>query len=176
MTQGYVHIYTGKGKGKTTTAIGLAISSLGWGKSSFIIQFMKGQPCGEMKFILSLNNPLITLEQYGCPDFFYPDDRSQFALHREKALAGLKRAEEIIGQGKYDILILDEILNAIHYGLIDESSIEEILLSKPQEMELILTGRFASEKIIAMADLVSEIEEIKHYYNKGIDARKGIEF
>ena len=171
--RGYIQVYTGNGKGKTTAALGQALRAAGHGKRTYIGQFLKGQKYGELTSINKLK-PLITITQFGRDTFIHvtedPDERDI-----QKARDGLKACSEAMLSGKYDIIILDEINVAIHFGLIKERSVLNFLEQKPKNIEIILTGRYAPDSIIQKADLVTEMKEIKHYYTQGIHARTGIE-
>ncbi len=169
--KGYIHIYTGDGKGKTTAALGLIIRALGHNKKIAMIQFMKDDKnYGEYKFL----HDKITLLQVGRNEFVNFDDPEQIDI--DLAQKGFEKAKEIIFSKEYDIIILDEINVAMMFGLIGEDSIVDLMNNKPESLELIMTGRGASEKMIEHADLVTEMKEIKHYYTKGIIARQGIEY
>jgi len=170
--RGYIHLYTGNGKGKTTAALGLALRAVGAGQQVFIAQFVKGMPYSE---ILSIKKYLqgITLLQYGLDCFIVnePTDKDI-----EAARKGLLEVSEIIASNLYDMVILDEICIALYYKLFSLNEVIDLLKSKPEPTELVLTGRYAPAQLIEIADLVTEMKEVKHYYNKGIEARKGIEF
>ncbi|MHC1705145.1 MAG: cob(I)yrinic acid a,c-diamide adenosyltransferase [Tenuifilaceae bacterium] len=170
--RGYIHLYTGNGKGKTTAALGLALRAIGAGQQVFIAQFVKGMPYSE---ILSIKKylPGITLLQYGLDCFIVnePTDKDI-----EAARKGLLEVSEIIASNLYDMVILDEICIALYYKLFSLNEVIDLLKSKPEPTELVLTGRYAPAQLIEIADLVTEMKEIKHYYNQGIEARKGIEF
>ncbi|MDW7674522.1 MAG: cob(I)yrinic acid a,c-diamide adenosyltransferase [Bacillota bacterium] len=173
LNKGLVQIYTGNGKGKTTAALGLAMRASGQGLKVIIIQFMKmGQYYGEVKSIELLPN--IQLESYGRKGFVYRDGvQPEDLTLAEKALS---RAREAINQNGCDLLILDEINNALYYKLVTEAQVLELIADKPEQMELVLTGRNAPESIMNSAHLVTEMREIKHPYQIGIKSRKGIEF
>ena len=172
MKLGLVQVYTGNGKGKTTAAIGQAIRACGHGLKVFMIQFMKGREYGELKLARGMKN--FTIEQYGLDTFVEKNNPTEEDL--ELAQNGLERARQVIMSGNYDIVILDEINVAIDYGLIKLDAVINLIKNKPKGVELILTGRYAPREIIRIADLVSEIKEVKHHYTKGIKARKGIEY
>jgi cob(I)alamin adenosyltransferase len=169
--KGYVHVYTGNGKGKTTAAFGLALRAAGAGLKVFIAQFVKGQHYSELNSIARLSD-LITLKQYGRGCFIRktpePEDITA-------ARQGLEAVKEVIASGEYNVVILDEANIAVYYGLFSVEELLELIDSKPEDMELVITGRYADEKIIEKADLVTEMKEIKHYYKRGVQARKGIE-
>ena len=171
--KGYTHIYTGPGKGKTSAALGLAFRAAGSGLKSVIIQFMKGLPTGELE-AASRTGGLITIERYGSERFCRPDDGS-FEEHRDHAVRGLERAAEVIAGGAYAIVVLDEIVTAMTFGLVPEEDIIRLIESRPEGTELVLTGRGATDGLISRADLVTEMREIKHYYRSGVPPRKGIE-
>lgn len=169
--KGYIHLYTGNGKGKTTAAFGLALRAAGAGKRVFIAQFVKGMHYAEIDAIKRL--PEIELKQYGL-DCFIVNEPTQHDI--EAARKGLNEISLIIAENKTDLLILDEICIALHYHLFDIEEVVALLKNKPQEMEIVMTGRYAPPELYEMADLVTEMTEIKHYYNQGVEARKGIEF
>ena len=168
---GYIHLYTGNGKGKTTAALGLALRATGAGKSVFIAQFVKGMHYAELDALKRF--PEIELKQYGL-DFFIVNEPTQKDI--DAARKGLAEVTAIIAENKTDMVILDELCIALYYQLFDIREILALLKSKPDEMEIVMTGRYASPELYDAADLVTEMTEIKHYYKKGIKARKGIEF
>ena len=173
LKKGFIQVYTGNGKGKTTAAIGQAVRAAGAGMKSYIIQFMKEYPYSELNSLRYLSD-LITIEQKGGDEFVY---KRELPSEEEKANAGdaLKKAEKIMLAGLYDIIILDEILVAVYFKLLEINNIVSFIEKKPESVELILTGRYAPREIIELADLVTEMKEIKHYYSKGVISRKGIE-
>jgi cob(I)alamin adenosyltransferase len=171
--RGYIHVYTGNGKGKTTAALGLAFRAMGSGKRSYIAQFMKGQEYGEVRAAAMVSS-YITIEQFGEKELCHicgtPSDESiKLAQH------GMKAAQKAMLSGDFDIIILDEINVAHYYNLIATQDILDFMRGTPCAVELILTGRYAADEVIQAADLVSDMVEIKHYFNKGILARDGIE-
>jgi cob(I)alamin adenosyltransferase len=172
-SRGYIHIYTGNGKGKTTAALGLAFRAMGRGMRSYIAQFLKGVEYGELAAAAQAA-PWITIEQFGAgsSDCLHPQ---YSAADVELARNGLKRAEQEMLSGAYRIVILDEINVAGYYNVVTIPEVLQFIKNKPHEVELILTGRYASEEVLKAADLVSEIVEIKHYFQQGILARDGIE-
>jgi len=173
MKKGFVQIYTGNGKGKTTAAIGQAVRAAGHGMKSYIVQFMKDHPYGEVESLKSLSQ-WITLEQFGNDEFVlkreHPDRKDV-----EVARKALSRAREKMLSGNYDIVILDEVCVAIYFRLLKVDEVLKLIEEKPVHVELILTGRYCPEELYEKADLVTDMKESKHYYQKGIAARKGIE-
>ncbi len=171
--KGFIQVYTGNGKGKTTAALGLCLRAAGWGYRSYIGQFLKGQDYGELHSIKKFGD-LIVIEQFGKKGFIHIEkgpDEEDIKL----AKSGLERCMSEMKSGKFRIIVLDEINIAIYFNLISEEEINAFLDEKPEDVEVILTGRYAPQSIIERADLVTEMKEIKHYYQKGIEARKGIE-
>jgi cob(I)alamin adenosyltransferase len=173
LTKGYTHLYTGNGKGKTTAALGLAFRAAGAGLKTIVIQFMKGQEYSELESAKKIDG-LITIEQYGSRDFCMPDDKD-IDKHINIAKGGYKRAMEVLSGVEYSVVILDEIVTAYLFTLISLDEILELIKNKKSETELVLTGRGATEKLIESCDLVTEMKDIKHYYSRGVKARKGIE-
>jgi cob(I)alamin adenosyltransferase len=169
--KGYVQIYTGNGKGKTTAALGLALRAVGADKKVFFAQFVKGQIYSEVK-ALRQYIPSIKIRQYGL-DCFIINKPTQADI--EAARKGLKEVSDIIMSGEYDVVILDEANIAIFYGLFSADELIRVLRQKPCETEIVITGRYAVTELIEAADLVTEMQEVKHYYNKGVEARTGIE-
>ena len=173
LPKGYIQVYTGNGKGKTTAALGQALRAAGRGLRTLIVMLMKDFAYGELK---SLNqwNQWIQLEQYGNDRFVFrkqpPGDEDIQA-----AKLAIKRAREAMVSGRYDLVILDEVCVAVHFGLLETKEVISLLEEKPLTVELILTGRYCPDELIARADLVTEMLEIKHYYQNGVIARKGIE-
>jgi cob(I)alamin adenosyltransferase len=168
---GYCHIYTGDGKGKTTAALGLALRAAGAGIRVYIAQFLKGMESCELHALERLSD-LITVERFGRECFIMGTPQEEdFTLAKQ----GVERVKEVLREGNFGMVILDEANCAVHLGLIDVGDITEIIEKKPRAVEIILTGRHAHEKIIEKADLVTEMVEVKHYYKRGVQARKGIE-
>lgn len=171
MRKGYIQVYTGNSKGKTTAALGLALRAMGAGLKVFVGQFVKKRICSEHKALERFKD-LITIRQYGTGFL-----RAKIPTQSEKASAK-KRLEDVkkaLLSGQYDMVILDEANIATHYGLLSVDELLDLLEKKPSGVELILTGRYADKRIIEKADLVTEMKEIKHYYRKGVKARRGIE-
>lgn len=174
LSQGLIQLYTGNSKGKTTAAFGLALRAVGHGFHVYIIQFMKGRgDYGELSGLKRLE-PECQLEHYGGQGWVRKGQASAEDL--KEADRAWQKAREIILSGEWDIVILDEIVNAIWFELLPEVDVLELLEQKPEHVEVVLTGRNASEKLKEKADLVTEMVQIKHPYEQGIPARKGIEF
>lgn len=169
--KGYIQVYTGDGKGKTTAALGLALRAAGHGFHVYIGQFMKGQDYGELHALAQL--PTITIEQYGNPKCIRRQEVTP--VHIEQAQQGLERARTAMLSGQYQIVIVDEISIALWFGLLDLEQVLALIDEKPKNVELILTGRRAPEALLERADLVTEMREVKHYYVQGVLARRGIE-
>ena len=169
---GLVQVYTGTGEGKTTAALGLGLRALGKGFKIYMIQFMKGDiEYGEIISVQKLDG--FVIEQFGRRDFV--DRKNPAKIDIEFAHKALARAREIINKGNYDIVILDEINVALDWHLVEFKDVLEIIKNKPKNVELILTGRYAHPKIIELADLVTDMQEVKHPLLRGILARDGIE-
>jgi cob(I)alamin adenosyltransferase len=168
--KGFVHVYTGNGKGKTTAAPGLAMRAAGAGKRVFIGQFVKGRPYSEHPSLEKLG---IRHEQYGLDCFIVNEPAPK---GRKAARDGFRLISEVIMSGTYDLVVLDEIHIALHYKLIGEKELIQLIHSRPSHVELVLTGRKAPASVMEAADLVTEMLERKHYYTRGIEAREGIEF
>jgi len=171
MKQGHIQIYTGDGKGKTTAAIGLAVRAAGHGLKSYIGQFMKGQSYGELAALRK--HPDITVEQYGDTECIHREDVTP--QHVTRAYDGLERAREAMLSGKYDIVVLDEVCVAIWFGLLDLQEVLHVLDQRPESVELVMTGRNAPPALVDRADLVTNMQAVKHYYDQGVAARDGIE-
>ena len=171
MEKGYIHVYTGDGKGKTTAALGLALRAAGAGFKVWIGQFVKGSEYSEHTALKRFED-LITIKQFGRSCFIEkkPDPEDS-----KIARKGLEEAKKIIVSGEYQMVILDEACIALHFNLFTVEELLDSIIKKPQHVELIITGRNAPQKLIEAADLVSEMREVKHYYTKGVQARKGIE-
>ncbi len=171
--KGYIQVYTGDGKGKTTAALGLALRAAGYKHKVYIGQFLKGQEYGELLSVKKLS-PYITIEQFGRKGFIHvTEDPDEEDIKRAKR--GLKKCLEAMLSRKYRIIILDEINVAVDFNLITEEEVHEFLDKRPEDVEIILTGRYAPPSFLKRADLVTEMKEKKHYYKKGVKAREGIE-
>ena len=172
MQHGLVQIYTGNGKGKTTAALGLALRAFGAGLKVYLCQFIKKGSTGEIK-ALHRFHPKITVRQYGRGCFIKGQPSPADILSAQKGLKDLNRA---VACGKYDLVIADEIICALNAGLISAEDILQLIGKKPSPVELVLTGRNAPDRIIKRADLVTEMRKVRHPFDKGFHARKGIEF
>ena len=173
MEKGLIQVYTGDGKGKTTAALGLALRAVGHDLKVLFIQFMKGNiNYGELESSKKLS-PYLTMIQSGRETFVSKTDPDP--VDRRLAQDGFDLAKRAIAGEAYDIIILDEIIVAVDYGLIPLSDLLRLLDTKPDGVELILTGRNAGPEIVEKADLVTEMVEQKHYYRNGVSAREGIE-
>jgi len=173
LDQGYIHVYTGNGKGKTTAAIGLAVRAAGANLRTCIIQFMKDHPYNELTSLKQLSK-WITIEQFGNDSFVFRKAKPSGELINI-INNGIEKTEENMLSGNYDLIILDEICVSIYFSLVTTERVIELINKKPKNVELILTGRYCPTEIINIADLVTEMKEGKHYYQKGIEARNGIE-
>lgn len=169
-----IHVYTGNGKGKTTAALGLALRAAGHGMRTLIIQFMKGKTnYGELQAIKNI--PEITLRQFGREDFVFMGEEEEEDFN--EAENALKLAFKASKDPDLSLLILDEINIALHFKLINTEDVLKLLDGKMEHIEVILTGRSAPQEIINRADLVTNMEEVKHYYRTmQLEARSGIEF
>ncbi len=169
--KGYVQVYTGNGKGKTTAVLGLSIRAAGAGFKVFIAQFMKNGDYSEIKALKRFSD-LITVEQFGSGCFVRgkptPEDI-------ECAQKGIEKIKSIVSSGNYKMIILDEANVAVKLGLFPVKDILSIIDNKPEKVEIVITGRNADQRIIEKSDLVTEMKEIKHYFQKGVKARVGIE-
>ncbi|MBP5201324.1 cob(I)yrinic acid a,c-diamide adenosyltransferase [bacterium] len=168
--KGYVQVYTGNGKGKTTASFGLALRAAMAGKKVFIGQFVKGMPYSELKAPEYIRN--IEIKQYGA-DCFIVKAPTEHDI--KIARDGLHEMAEILKSGKYDVVIMDEANIALFYKLFSPEELIEAVRNRAEHVEVIITGRYAPQEIIDFADLVTEMKEIKHYYTKGVEARTGIE-
>ena len=170
---GYTHIYTGNGKGKTTAAAGLALRAIDAGWKVFILQFIKAEPSGEMVSLKRLSPGNVRIRCCGRGRFIKGQPSCADVKH---AVDGLKVARREMLSGKYGMVILDELCVACSIGLVELEMARDFIAQKPAGVELVLTGRNASGELVALADLVSEIKEVKHYMNNKVPARKGVEY
>ena len=171
MTKGCVHILTGDGKGKTTAAIGLALIAVSSGLKVFFAQFVKKGEYSEINAFRRLGDQ-ITVEQFGLARFTDTESNPEDILAAQN---GLSRVRTIMAENRYDMMVLDEITLAIKFGLIAENDLMELIVNKSHSLELIITGRYASPRVIEIADMVTEMKALKHYYQKGVKARVGID-
>jgi len=169
--KGYIHIYTGDGKGKTTAALGLAIRAAGAGLHVFLAQFIKGKQYSELNSLKRLSD-LITVEQFGLPRFI---NGKPSVPDMEAARYGLEMLKSSMLSGRFDVIIVDEGNVAVTYGLLTKQDLLDLIAMKPESLELVITGRGALPEIIDKADLVTEMKAVKHYYKNGVNARVGIE-
>jgi cob(I)alamin adenosyltransferase len=168
-----IQIYTGAGKGKTTAALGLALRAVGHGFKVIMIQFMKGKiNYGELEAVKKIPN--FVIEQYGRPDFVNPENPS--AEDVKLAHQAFQRAKSVIKTKEFDFVILDEINVAVAFGLIPMQDVINMMKATPRKLELIMTGRYMPDEFTDYADMISEIKEIKHHFQNGVAARKGIEY
>ena len=173
---GLTIVYTGKGKGKTTAALGIVLRASGYKKKTCMIQFIKGSwHYGEMDSSKKLE-PEFEMVAVGKGFVGIIDDKSSKEDHEKIAKEALKISNEKIQSGKYDIVILDEINYAVNLGLITVDDVISMIKSKPSNLDLVLTGNYAKDEVIEMADLVTEMKEVKHPFQQGIKAKKGIDF
>ena len=176
MDKGYVHVYTGDGKGKTTAALGLAVRALGAGMSVYIGQFIKGMRYSEIKTLETLASVLepdrLVVRQYGRGCFIR---RAPEQKDIDVARSGLKEAGDALASGRYGLVILDELNVAVKTGVVTEAEALSLIARRPPHVELVVTGRYAPQAVLDAADLITEMREVRHYYRRGIQARDGIE-
>lgn len=177
MEQGFIHIYTGCGKGKTTAAFGLALRALCAGKNVAIGQFVKSMRYNETKAELLFNGTvhdfgLLHIEQFGqgCCLERKPDEKDKFSARQ-----GLSVCQEWLCSREWDVVILDEITIALQLGLLDVNDVINLILRKHSATEVVITGRYAPQELIDIADLVTDMQEVKHYYTRGVLSRDGID-
>ena len=171
-SKGYIQIYTGNGKGKTTAALGLALRAAGRNLRVFFGQFVKGMPYGEHRALEKYRSQ-IRIEQFGRECFI---NRSPEKEDIDAARKGWDLCRKVLTSGEYDLIVLDEIGIALYYCLITPEELKAYIKEKPENVELVLTGRKIPEDLFPLADLVTEMREVKHYYTLGVEAREGIEF
>lgn len=172
--KGYVQVYTGDGKGKTTAALGLALRAAGAGLRVYVAQFVKSSECGEYSELKALKRfpDLIAVKQYGQGCFIR---KAPCEEDKRMASSALEEVEKIMLSGDYQVIILDEINIATYFSLLPAERLLEMIEKKPVGVELVITGRKADSRVMEIADLVTEMREVKHYYQKGVEAREGIE-
>lgn len=169
--KGYVQVYTGDGKGKTTAALGLALRAAGAGLQVYVAQFVKGMRYSELNS-LELLRDHISLRQVGRACFIRQEPQPEDV---RAAREGLAEVREILRGGAHDLVILDEANIAVHFNLFSADELVEVIRERPDHVEMVITGRNAHPKVLDEADLVTEMREVKHYYREGVLARRGIE-
>lgn len=173
--KGMVHIYTGDGKGKTTAALGLSVRAAGRGRKVLFVQFLKGQETGE-QYLLKLIPEIRHLKLANARGFFHTLTLAEQVDLIEKTRNEWKNLLSEIANEGYDLLVLDEIMATMYLGVVDEKDVLDLLHEKPDTLEIVLTGRNASEKILNEAELITEMKKIRHYYDQGVGSREGIEY
>jgi cob(I)alamin adenosyltransferase len=171
--QGYIQVYTGNGKGKTTAALGLALRAAGHGMRTYFGQFLKGRPTGEIEASKRLS-PLLRIEQFGRKGFIKVTE-GPGEPDIARARRGLQKCLAAMLSGEFRIVVLDEVNTAVYFNLLSEEEVLDFLARKPAGVEVVLTGRYAPASVIERADLVTEMREEKHYSNRDVRAREGIE-
>ena len=172
LERGYVQVYTGDGKGKTTAALGLVLRAVGQRLRVVVVQFMKSNPnWGEVVALRKLGVPV---EQVGLDHWVVEGEATEEDL--AAAAAGFSRAKALVEGGQYDLVVLDELVTAWYFDLLPLADILDLMASKPATVELVVTGRHAPRELIAAADLVTEMRPLRHYSDAGVPARRGIEF
>ncbi|MFO8101105.1 MAG: cob(I)yrinic acid a,c-diamide adenosyltransferase [Dehalococcoidia bacterium] len=170
---GLVQVFTGNGRGKTTAALGSVLRAAGQGLKIHVIHFMKGTyPYGEQQALAYLPN--VTVSRFGKLDFVDPDNVKED--EKEEARKALEAGRQALHSGEFDMVVLDEVNIASGWGLVPVEEVLKLIEEKPENVELILTGRYADQRLIEAADLVTEMVEIKHPYQQGIKARQGFEY
>lgn len=175
MERGLVHVYHGDGKGKTTAAMGLALRVLGSGLRVAIVQFLKGNPTGEIAILEQLAGVMILRGKAGTK-FSFQMNEAEREETKKLHQANLAKAMEAVRRDQYGLLILDEVLGACGCGLLDEEILLDAIQSRPNGLELVLTGRNPSQAVLDMADYITEMKMQKHPYEQGVPARRGVEF
>jgi cob(I)alamin adenosyltransferase len=171
---GRIQVYTGNGKGKTTAALGLALRAAGRGLRTYMVQFLKKGEYGELLAVRERLADRITIEQFGLPDFHHRE-KGVAPAEVQAANAGLAAAAAALAGGEYRIVVLDEINTLLHFGILPVEPVLRLMEQKPPGVELVLTGRYAPQAVLDRADLVTDMQEVRHYYQKGLQARTGIE-
>ncbi len=172
LERGYVQLYTGDGKGKTTASLGLVLRALGQGLRPAVLQFMKADPnWGEIVTLTKLGVPV---QQCGLDHWVFAGKISD--EDRAAAAEGFARARALVESGDYDLVVLDELVTAVFFELVPVSGVLDLIRDKPEQVELVITGRRAPEELVAAADLATEMRPLKHYFDAGVQARPGIEF
>jgi len=171
---GFVQIYTGNGKGKTTAAIGLSLRALGHGLKVMFIQFMKDFPYSELTMMDEFPPELFSLFRFGNDDFVI-NKKKPDETDRDSIRDGIALARQAVSSGQYDLVVLDEINVCPYFGLIEPEDLLPVFKAKKPEVELVLTGRYCPDIWLEKADLISDVTEVKHYYNQGVLSRRGID-
>lgn len=171
---GKVRVITGEGKGKTTAAIGFGWQAVASGMKVLMIQFLKAPESSGEQFASQAFGPQLTMKSMGRKGFIYRG--GQDPRDRALALDALEEARQALESGGFDMIILDEVNVAVHLGILDVEQVAALIDSRPKEIDLLLTGRDASKEVIERADSVLEMKKIKHHFDAGVPARKGIEY
>jgi cob(I)alamin adenosyltransferase len=172
LSEGFVQLYTGDGKGKTTAALGLVLRALGQGLRPAVLQFMKGDPTwGEIVTLTRLGVPV---QQCGLDHWVFKGEASEEDL--AAAAEGFDRARALVESGEYDLVVLDELVTAVFFELVPVGRVLDLIATRPAAVELVITGRRAPDELVSAADLVTEMRPLKHYFDAGVQARPGIEF
>jgi len=174
LTQGHIQVYTGDGKGKTTCALGLALRAVGHGLQVYMIQFMKGRETGEARVAATRLAPDMILRSFGRPGLVNLRSPAQEDLTLIREAWDLAR--QVILAGEHPLVILDEINLALAFNLLPREEVFQVLRQRPSGVEVVLTGRQAPPELVEQADLVTEMRPVKHYYEAGVKARRGIEW
>lgn len=176
--KGLIHIYCGDGKGKSTAAAGLAVRAAGRGYRVLMVRFLKTDDSGEVSVLQSI--PGVTLapcdRTFGFTFRMTPEEKKEAAAYYQQRFLDICRQVREEGENQADLLILDEILAAVTTGMVNEADVIRFLKEKPDHLEVVLTGRNPSERLVELADYVSEIQAVKHPFTEGVSAREGIEF
>ncbi len=167
--RGYVHVYTGNGKGKTTAALGLVLRAVGAGLRVYFVQFLKGKPSSEIQMLERFSHQ-ITVRRFAR---FVGMDPEQADL--DAAKQGVEEIRTRVRSGDYSLIVLDEANVATQFGLLEVGDLLDLIETRPPESEIVITGRYAHARVVDRADLVTEMNEVKHYYNQGVLARRGID-
>lgn len=171
---GKIQVFTGEGKGKTTAAVGMAVRAIGRGYKVFMVQFLKAPDTSGEQLALKMLAPMITLKPMGRKGFIFR--RGCDPQDVEMAKQALEETRSAMLNGAFDVIIMDEVNVAIHLGLIDVEDVLDLMNSKPDNVELVLTGRYARPEIINRADVALEMKKLKHHFDHGMTARNGIEY
>jgi cob(I)alamin adenosyltransferase len=174
LTQGLIQVYTGDGKGKTTCALGLALRAVGQGLKVYMVQFMKGRETGEARIAAARLAPDMTLRPFGRPGLV--NLRAPAAEDLALIQEAWDLARQVLLTGEHDLVILDEINLALTFNLLPMAEVLQVLRDRPSWVEVVLTGRQAPPELVELADLVTEMRPVKHYYEVGVPARRGIEW